>query len=239
MIANVPIAKPLLIVLLSGVKQLGKEEVVECTSGSFIFLSNRPNIDMRNIPGHGDYFAVLIEFDFEDFESIPMSNAASETYIQGEVTPLFRLSLSQFMTFSKTAPDSSIKLRKKELLHILYESGHHGLSNLVNTSTFSERVYALVSQDLQIHWSAEKVAMALFTSKSTLGRRLKEEGTSLIELKNRARLGQGLHLIQSTTLSIGAIAQECGFHSQSRFSDQFKQLFGMTPRELRKTKMTE
>ncbi len=45
-IKNVPIAKPLLIVILKGVKELGSRGDIECFSGSFIFLSNSSSIDM-------------------------------------------------------------------------------------------------------------------------------------------------------------------------------------------------
>lgn len=38
---NVPIAKPLLIVVLSGNKQLGINNEIICDSGNVIFLSNR------------------------------------------------------------------------------------------------------------------------------------------------------------------------------------------------------
>ncbi|KAE9698691.1 helix-turn-helix domain-containing protein, partial [Enterobacteriaceae bacterium TzEc077] len=47
----------------------------------------------------------------------------------------------------------------------------------------------------------------------------------------------GLHIIQTTNKSIGNIAFECGYQFQNPFTEQFKNLFGITPRELRKTKM--
>ena len=71
---------------------------------------------------------------------------------------------------------------------------------------------------------------------STLRRRLKSEGNNIQDIRNQVRLGYGLHLLQTTQLHIGNIAEQCGYQSQSRFTDQFKLLFGMTPRELRKTK---
>ncbi len=36
-ITNVPISKPLLIIVLSGYKELGKTENIKCDAGSFIF----------------------------------------------------------------------------------------------------------------------------------------------------------------------------------------------------------
>ncbi|WP_084683746.1 helix-turn-helix domain-containing protein [Psychromonas hadalis] len=49
----------------------------------------------------------------------------------------------------------------------------------------------------------------------------------------------GIHLLQTTHFSIGLISEKCGYQSQSRFTDRFKTLFGLTPSELRKTKMAD
>jgi hypothetical protein len=67
---NVPIAKPLLIVVLNGDKELGKDNELICHSGNFIFLSDSPAINMRNIPKDKEYFALLIEFDYQDFNDL-------------------------------------------------------------------------------------------------------------------------------------------------------------------------
>jgi AraC-like DNA-binding protein len=74
-------------------------------------------------------------------------------------------------------------------------------------------------------------------SESTLRRKLKLEGTSVQEVKDQARLGLGLHLLQTTRQPISLVAEKCGYLSQSRFTDRFKKRFGLTPSELRKTKM--
>lgn len=76
-------------------------------------------------------------------------------------------------------------------------------------------------------------------SASTLRRKLKSEGNTIQDIRIRSRLGHGLHLIQSSQLNIGNIAEQCGYQSQSRFTEQFKLLFGMTPREIRKSKMSD
>ncbi len=81
-ITNVPISKPLLIIVLSGFKELGKTENIKCVAGSFIFLPNSSSIDMRNIPDQEEYFALLIEFDFEDFNDLPQNAGTSQNYVQ-------------------------------------------------------------------------------------------------------------------------------------------------------------
>lgn len=76
-------------------------------------------------------------------------------------------------------------------------------------------------------------------SESTLHRKLKSERTSIQEIKDQAKLGKGLHLLQTTHYSIRLVEEKCGYQSQSKFTDRFKKRFGLTPSELRKTKMTE
>jgi AraC-like DNA-binding protein len=79
----------------------------------------------------------------------------------------------------------------------------------------------------------------LLMSESKLRRKLKLEGTSVQEIKDQARLGLALHLLQTSSNSIGVIADKCGYQSQSRFTERFKKRFGLTPSELKKTKMTD
>jgi len=235
-ITNVPILKPLLIFILSGKKQLGKHGVIECLSGSFVFLSNSPRIDMRNIPIQEEYFAVIIDFEYEDFLELPKSLTPYKKYVQGEINPILARALYQFMEFASIAPTEVMKFRKKEILEILYHSGYTDICNIVEPPSVSEKVQSMISESLYNDWPVELIASNLFMSTSTLRRRLKSEGNNIQDIRNQVRLGYGLHLLQTTQLHIGNIAEQCGYQSQSRFTDQFKLLFGMTPRELRKTK---
>ena len=70
-------------------------------------------------------------------------------------------------------------------------------------------------------------------------RKLKSEGTSVQEIKDLARQSLGLHLLQTTRDTIGLIAETCGYQSQSRFIERFKKRFGLTPSELRNTKVAD
>lgn len=238
-ITNVPIIKPLLIFILSGAKQLGTCDSVECLSGSFVFLSNSPRIDMRNIPIQEEYFAVLINFEDEDFSELPKSSAQSKMFFQGDINSILASALCQFMEFSSIAPLQLMRLRKREILEIIYHSGYKDVCNIVQSQRLSEKVQAMISNDISCDWSVELIASNLFMSASTLRRKLKSEGNHIQDIKNRVRLGHGLHLLQTTTFHISHIAEQCGYQSQSRFTEQFKLLFGMTPREIRKTKISD
>lgn len=238
-ITNVPIIKPLLIFILKGTKHLGSCGTVEGQSGSFVFLSNSPRMDIRNIPLQEEYFAVLIDFEHKDFSELPKNHAPYQKYFQGEINAVLASALSQFIAFSSIAPSKVIRLRKKEILEIIYHSGYHDVCHIAQPPTVSEKVQSMISNDVSLDWSVDLIASNLLMSASTLRRKLKSEGHDIQNIRTSVRLGHGLHLLQTTPLNIGLIAEQCGYQSQSRFTEQFKLLFGMTPREIRKTKMLD
>lgn len=235
-LANVPVIKPLLIFILGGTKLLGREKQ-ECHSGSFVFLSNSPDVDMRNIPSSDDeYFAVLVEFDYSDFSQFRHEPNNSTKYFQGEISPSLGLALRQLIEFSTTVEEEALKFRKKELLNLIYLSGYEEVSAVAEPPGLSHQVYEIINGNVSEDWSVDRLCDMLSMSESTLRRKLKIEKTSVQDIKSRAKLGFGLHLIQSTSEPIGVIAERCGYRSQSRFTDQFKLLFGVTPSDLRKTR---
>ncbi len=234
-IFNVPVIQPLLICVLSGSKKLGKENEISCSTGSFIFLSNSPEVDMRNIPEDTEYFALLIDFCYSDFDCFPHKRIKSKQYIQGQLDPLLISTLQQFVEWSAYAPSELWALRRQEILQLLYHQGYEQLGAIVKPPSLGHQVYGVVNDHFSDELSVGLLASKLAMSESTLRRKLKAEGTSVQAIKDRVRLGHGLHRVQTTQDSIGRIAEQCGYQSQSRFTDKFKQLFGLTPTELRKT----
>ncbi|WP_220446144.1 helix-turn-helix transcriptional regulator [Microbulbifer harenosus] len=236
-LANVPVIRPLLIFILGGTKLLGKERE-KCPAGSFVFLSNSPDVDMRNIPSsrNDGYFAVLLEFDYADFSQFRHKPKSTKRYFLGEINKPLSIALAQFIEFSTQVPKGALKFRKQELLNLIYLSGHEEVCGIAEPPSLSHQVYEIINQNIADDWGVERLCTLLCMSESTLRRKLKAEKTSVQDIKNRTKLGFGLHLVQSTIEPIGLIAERCGYQSQSRFTDQFKMLFGMTPSDLRKTR---
>lgn len=233
---NVPIPKPLLIVVLNGDKELGKDNELKCHSGDFIFLSDTASINMRNIPNHNPYFALLIEFDAQDFEGLQNNAVNNKTYHIGKTTEALSHCLKQFVEMSSWAPEALCSLRKRELIEFLCHLGHRDILSLLGNPKIKDQIHDMFLNSSFHELSIEDICAELAMSESTLRRKLKLEGTSVQEIKDQARLGLGLHLLQTTRESIGLIAEKCGYQSQSRFTDRFKGRFGLTPSELRKTK---
>ncbi|PKI17881.1 AraC family transcriptional regulator [Colwellia sp. 12G3] len=233
---NVPIVKPLFIAVLDGDKKLGKHGEIVCHAGDFIFLSDSPAINMRNIPKEKEYFALLIEFEYEDFIGIGPHTVSEQSFSIGEISTPLAKCLQQFVEWSLFSPQAMWSLRRKEILQLLYHLGYKDILSMAAPHKLGQKIHAILSEqpsvDLALATICQKVAM----SESTLRRRLTAEGTTIQEIKDQVKLGLGLHLLQTSSHSIVYIAEQCGYQSQSRFTSRFKERFGLTPSALRKTK---
>ncbi len=236
---NVPIAKPLLIVVLNGNKELGVDEELTCHSGEFIFLSDSPSINMRNIPKGKEYFALLIEFDYQDFNGLQVNVSNTKEYFIGKTTFDLESCLKQFVEVSLWAPKQLWSLRKREIITLLCHMGHDEILTMLGNFKIKDQLHDMFINNGFRELTTELICEQLSMSESTLRRKLKLEGTSVQVIKDRARLGLALHLLQTSRNSIGLVADQCGYQSQSRFTERFKRRFGLTPSELRKTKMTD
>lgn len=236
---NVPISKPMFIMVLSGQKYLGKNDKLKCLPGEFIFLSDSPSINMRNIPKDSEYLALLIEFDFNDFDGLQVNETHAREHYIGKSSPVLEALLQQFIDISVLAPPAIISSRKREIISLLCHLGHREILTLLASSQLKDKLHQMYISHINHELTVNQVCQQLGLSSSTLSRKLKREGTSLQNIKDNARLGLALHLLQTTQYSIGIIADKCGYQSQSRFTERFKMRFGLTPSELRKTKMTD
>lgn len=234
---NITITKPTLIFIMRGCKTIGQPEQVTCLSGHFIFLSDHKLTALRNIPDKNEYLAWIIEFDAQDFAGVPlMSSSTHAPYIMGKTTQELTELIEQFVQISKWAPNNILGHRKSELLKVLYEMGHHEIASFGNNATLSFKIHALFRHHDFQNLSLEMICRSLSMSESTLRRKLKSENQSIKDIKDNAQLGYGLHLLQTTQHSIHHISEQCGYQSHSRFTKHFKNRFGLTPSELRKTK---
>ncbi|WP_033083244.1 helix-turn-helix transcriptional regulator [Colwellia psychrerythraea] len=233
---NVPVVKPLFIAVLDGDKKLGKDGEIVCRAGDFIFLSDSPAINMRNIPKEKEYYALLIEFEYEDFLGIGPNVASKQYFTKGEIPVALEKCLQQFVEWSLFAPKELWSIRRKEILHLLYHLGHTDILAMATPHKLGQKIHALFSEKPSAELSLTTVCQQVAMSESTLRRKLAAEGTTVQEIKDQVKLGLGLHLLQTTNHAIVYIAEQCGYQSQSRFTSRFKERFGLTPSALRKTK---
>jgi len=238
-IYNIPITTPTLMVVLSGEKKLGKNSDIRCPEGNFIFLSTSPRGNMRNIPSKHEYLAIIIEFEFKDFEFLQQPQKQQADYLLGKLDSTLEQTLHQFIEWSQFAPESLWPLRRQEILQLLFYQGYDNLYSIVKLPGIAHKVHQHISNHFVASINIAELCNELNMSESSLRRKLNAEGTSIQEIKDQIKLALALHLLQTTFKPIGVIANHCGFQSQSRFTAKFKSRFGLTPSDLRKTRVID
>ncbi|MBD1583083.1 helix-turn-helix transcriptional regulator [Pseudoalteromonas sp. S16_S37] len=242
---DVPVAKPTLVVVINGSKQLGKLGNIMCNAGEFVFLSDSPKLDMRNIPKDDIYQALLIEFDANDFtvfERLQINRERKSIISEHYSAPLSKellACITQFVDSVSWANGDIIRHRKQEILLLLHTLGFEHIPFMTHRVSLSNQIYGIFKSNGFQELRLAQLCSLLAMSESTLRRKLQAEDVTLQQIKDKARLGHGLHLLQATSKPIGDVASLSGYTSQSRFTEKFKSHFGITPSELRSTKLKD
>lgn len=79
----------------------------------------------------------------------------------------------------------------------------------------------------------EEAAAALFMSKRTLARKLKQENSSFRDIRDNILSRQAAHYVCDNQLSVEAIASLLNYHDSASFRRAFKRWFGSTPEQYR------
>ena len=236
---NVPIVNPCFIAVLSGEKELTIQDSFNCNAGEFVVLADNNNVHMRNLPSGADYFALFIEFEADDFVDLdvsPTTQTPKNKYVHGQINQQLKTCLQQFVEWTALVPENLWSQRRKELLQILIYLGYPQVIGCLSAQSTISRCNAVLRQHPYSITSSAFVAEQLNMSESSLRRKLAAEQSSFQQLKDQIRLGTALHLLQTTQHSITYIAEQSGYQSPSKFASRFKQRFGLTPTQLRKTK---
>lgn len=105
-----------------------------------------------------------------------------------------------------------------------------GRALVVAAGQYIQRNFAAVSLD------AERIARAVGCSRATLYRAFAEQGTTVADALRQARLDQARRMLAAMPqVAISDIALRCGLPEARTFNRLFKQSYGMTPSELRRT----
>jgi AraC-like DNA-binding protein len=81
--------------------------------------------------------------------------------------------------------------------------------------------------------TAETLALRLHVSTRTLHRQLREEGASLLELKDEARRDRAIELLNRTNRPIKQVAHAVGYRNEKSFARAFKEWTGESPGRFR------
>jgi len=237
-LSNIPILKPLLVVVLNGCKIVGNETKVACNVGNFVFFTDVQTMNMRNIPANTNYLAVLVEFEFSDFDNNLINNNAnkSETYTFGKANSALYKCISQLVECLDWATEDIIENRRKEIINLLANSGYPNLAYLPGQKETTLKVIEIFKRNDNKKITIDDVSKEICMSKATLYRKLKFEGENIQKIKEKVLMGRALHLLQTSSFSTEHIATMVGYSSTARFSQRFRAYFGLSPKELKNTK---
>jgi AraC-like DNA-binding protein len=101
-------------------------------------------------------------------------------------------------------------------------------------SPLTAQCRAYISKHVCDPLTVHNVASALHISRSYLSRVFKKDtGKTIGEHIREEKIATAKILLRHTTLNIADIAQKIGFSSQSRFTEIFRKVVGVTPRQYR------
>ena len=126
--------------------------------------------------------------------------------------------------------------RMAEMLMILCDHGVAGNLLFQNRLETRHKVKHMLALDPGKNWRVADLTRALGKSESTLRRELRHEQTQFRLLLEEVRLDHGVDLVMATDMPIGQIAYECGYQSQSRFTQRFRTRYSLSPTQLRATR---
>lgn len=97
-----------------------------------------------------------------------------------------------------------------------------------------ETILHLLNSRFRERLTVAELAQRVALSPSRLAHLFKAQvGISIVEMLMSIRLRQAARLLEFTSLSVGEIASDVGFHSQFYFSRQFKVYYGCSPLHFR------
>lgn len=112
--------------------------------------------------------------------------------------------------------------------HIVREFSQRGNSHLIS------KLLILVETDLTADLSLSALAKQLNVNSSYLSALFKKEmGATLTEYVGKRRINYAMLLLETTSLQIQTIAQQCGIPDVNYFTRTFKKYAGTTPKEYR------
>ncbi|RAX32175.1 UNVERIFIED_CONTAM: AraC family transcriptional regulator [Escherichia coli] len=97
--------------------------------------------------------------------------------------------------------------------------------------TLKEKVYNIISSNLDKQWSLNNMAEYLYLSPSSLKRKLQKENTTFSEICLSARMNAAAKFLRQKKASVQKISQMCGYDNYSYFITVFKRNFNITPKK--------
>ena len=230
---------PSLVLVINGrkiIRQQGLE--ISVAGGSAVLLPTGLEFDITNeVGGNGLYQALVVYFD----SAILSATAAPKTKAVESATALAhaKAELVQAMEMAVSAiideslPSQIAVHRLEELLLWVQAEGFSIVRP--RTQNLLNDVRKLLASDPSTKWSTAQLSEALAVSEATLRRKLAKAGTTLTDIAIDVRMTSALAMLQTNEENIASIAMAVGYDSPSRFAMRFRDRFGVSPSDFRRS----
>ena len=100
------------------------------------------------------------------------------------------------------------------------------------------QVHELLISNLGQRYTIESLAARFHINQTTLKALFKQVyGLPVAAYMKQYRIRRAMELLQQSTLSVAQIAEQVGYENQSKFTQAFKSVTGMLPKDFRKNKI--
>lgn len=237
---NVSILSPTIIQIISGSKQMFfKEKTAELTSSTLLLSHATTSLSFINLPHKGPFYSRAFSFNVQASDEMIKLSEQQHNNNQLSVviaTPAINQTLDLLANLHLTEMSSDTQaywvqplyqqLAEMGALHKLFPNRNAPL-----TQRIAQYIAVSPSEEHKLEETAHQFAM----SRATLIRKLKDENTRYRELLADIRMNHALQLMQTMHINQLQLAQMCGYQSEERFSQRFKNKFGLSPKDYQKT----
>lgn len=208
-----------------------------------LLLPAHQEFEIVNRPDQGTYLATMLSFraDFllgfkqryAGLLELPASVAYAEWQLGLTLTPDIRRSWFQLQAALQQGGSAARQVHAADgVLLSLHEA--KALQGWLQSplQDWPEKLEQLFMQQAWRDWTLESVARHFAVGESSLRRYLNKHGQTFSEILERVRMAIALQRLQSSNLAVADIAGQVGYASASRFSQRFRQRYGLPPSQV-------
>ncbi|MBE7050943.1 MAG: helix-turn-helix domain-containing protein [Ruminococcaceae bacterium] len=229
------------IMIEGAVNYILPDDTYELNSGTFILIN--PFTIHKKVTKTDVYTTFLINFNSNILKKYFTDEALKKILNPFSTLPYGKLSeqaiqkiLKLASRLEKTKDKVMIAMSIAEILHLLDKSEPLRSTHPDAEETLDKSVYEYVANNLDKRITLDTLASELYISKQALTSQFqKNYGTSPIYFVNRVKMNFAHSMLLYPEFSIERISKYCGFNSLSYFSKVFKDVFGQTPSEYRRS----
>lgn len=240
-LSNVFIHAPTIIWVDQGYKQLWwHEQSIQLGRSNWIVVPAGQYLTFVNTPEQKQFHSRAMAFNLQPpaewlQESLSDNEKISHAFPQIATTPQLEYCFN--LVSDMLDKGLSLQGQKQIILGLYAELREVGALDLLfpnDQKMVRDKLANYLSSAPGDDHSIEAAASHLAMSRATLTRKLNAEGSSFREVLAEIRMNHAINLLQRNFTQLDT-ALACGYQSQTRFNQRFKQQFGLTPHQYQQT----